>query len=48
MSQNGLFTGILPGISRATVHGINQEEYHYRRHFKGISKQTHWRPRKWK
>ncbi|XP_066024809.1 uncharacterized protein [Pocillopora verrucosa] len=43
MSQNGLFTRILRGILRATVHSINQERYHYHRHFKGITKQTRWR-----
>ena len=43
MSQNGLFTRILRGILRATVHSINQERYHYHRHFKSITKQTRWR-----
>ena len=43
MSQNGLFTRILRGILRATVVSINQERYHYHRHFKGITKQTRWR-----
>ena len=43
MFQNGLFTRILQRILRDTVHGINQERYHYHRHFKSISKQTRWR-----
>ena len=43
MFQNGLFTRILQRILRDTVHGINQERYHYHRHFKGITKQTRWR-----
>ena len=28
---------------RATAHSINQERYHYHRHFKSITKQTWWR-----